>query len=544
MYESFATVWERVADAIPDAIAVVQGARRVSWGDTEQRAARLAAALSAAGVRAGTHVALYLYNCPEYMECLFACSKLRAVPVNVNFRYVADELAFLVDNADAEVLVYHRSLGDRVAAARDRMPQLRVLIEIDDGDEGADVEPVVDRQRYDDLLEGHQPLHRVERSGDDLLLWYTGGTTGMPKGVLWHQGTLMDFGLIGAYALQNQPVAPSLPALIDDVQAFRARGSSPIVLLTTPLVHATAVHQANTAFLVGGTIVLLERGPVDGDEVCATIARERVTVLQTVGDITMRRIVNALEAADARGEPYDLSSVRRVHNSGAMISAPLKDALLARGTMHIYDALGSSEATGFALALASNPGESATARFKLGPTARVLADGDRDVVPGSGERGVLAVRESIATGYYKDPERTASTFRTIGGVPYAIPGDWALLDADGTLTLLGRGSGCINTGGEKVWPEEVEEALKEHPHVADAAVVGLPDDEWGEIVGAVIARVDDAPELTPDSLPTTLSTTGCPIASRDTSARAATWWSTRCDAPAWASSTTSGRAPR
>ncbi|HEX9467101.1 MAG TPA: AMP-binding protein, partial [Acidimicrobiia bacterium] len=360
-----------------------------------------------------------------------------------------------------------------------------------------------DGERYEELIDAHAPLPRVDRSGDDLLLWYTGGTTGTPKGVLWHQGTLTNLGLIGAYALQDQPVPASIAELIDDVRTFRAQSSSPVVLVTTPLVHAAAVHQANTAFLTGGTIVLLERGPVDGDDVCTTIFRERVTMLQTVGSLVMRRIVDALTAAERRDNPYDLSSVRQVRNSGAMISAPLKDALLTRGTMHIYDALGASEATGFALSVASKPGDSETAHFALGPSARVLAEGDRDVVPGSGERGVLAVRNSIAIGYYKDPERTATTFRTIGGVPHAIPGDWALHHADGSLTLLGRGSGCINTGGEKVWPEEVEEALKEHPHVADAAVVGVPDGKWGEIIGAVIARAADAPELTPGSLDTT-----------------------------------------
>ncbi len=264
-------------------------------------------------------------------------------------------------------------------------------------------------------------------------------------------------------------------------------------LLTTPLVHATAVHQANTAFVVGGTIVLLERGHIEGDTICATIERERPSVLEIVGDVLMRRVARALEGADARGEPYDLSSLKRIHNSGAMVSAPLKDALLSRGTMHVYDSLGSSEAVGFGVALTTGPGQSETARFKLGPNARLLTDGDRDVVPGSGEVGVLAVRTSCAIGYYKDPERTAATFRAIDGVLHALPGDHATLDADGTLTLLGRGSNCINSGGEKIWPEEVEEVLKEHPAVTDAVVMGVPDDEWGEIVAAVVATTGDAP---------------------------------------------------
>jgi acyl-CoA synthetase (AMP-forming)/AMP-acid ligase II len=276
-----------------------------------------------------------------------------------------------------------------------------------------------------------------------------------------------------------------------------------VALLTTPLVHATAVHQANTWLAQGGTIVLLPRGRVDGDEICATIAHERVTSLSIVGEAVLRRIVDALASAEARGEPYDLSSLQRVHNSGAMVSAGLKDALLSRGTMTFYDALGSSEAVGFGFALSRGAGEHGTARFTLGPRARVLADDDRDVVPGSSEPGVLAVSQSASLGYYNDAERTARTYRVIDGTRYAIPGDWAILHEDHTITLLGRGSGCINTGGEKVWPEEVEEALKEHAHVVDAVVVGIPDDEWGETVGAVVAtRRDDGKALTADELST------------------------------------------
>jgi acyl-CoA synthetase (AMP-forming)/AMP-acid ligase II len=245
--------------------------------------------------------------------------------------------------------------------------------------------------------------------------------------------------------------------------------------------------------------VLLERGRIDGDAVCRTIERERPNVLQVVGDTIVRRIVRALEAAEARGESYDLSSIRRIHNSGAMVSAEMKDAMLARGQMQIYDSLGSSEAVGFGIAVTSEPGEAETARFRLGPNARLVDADDRDIAAGSGIAGVLAVRNSTSEGYYNDPERNAITFREIDGERYVIPGDWALLEADGTLTLLGRGSNCINTGGEKVWPEEVEEALKEHPAVADAAVLGIPDEEWGEIVGAVVSLAHGVTNATPDS---------------------------------------------
>jgi fatty-acyl-CoA synthase len=497
IYESFATVWERAADATPEAPAVVQGARRVRRGDIEQRAARLAAGLAAAGAREGTHIALYQFNAPEYMECLFACSKLRAVPVNVNFRYLEDELAYLIDNADAEILVYHRQLAPHVAATRARLTGVHTFVEIDDGTDVARLEEALD---YGAVIAAHAPAPRIERSGDDRLLWYTGGTTGMPKGVIWKQGVLMSHGLVAAYAIQpdQPPIASSIDAMMDDVARWRARGTSISPLVTTPLVHATAVHQANTAFCVGGTIVLLERGRIDGDAVCRTIERERPNVLQVVGDTIVRRIVRALEAAEARGEPYDVSSIRRIHNSGAMVSAEMKDAMLSRGQMHVYDSLGSSEAVGFGIAVTSAPGEAETAHFRLGPNARLIGADDHDVAAGSGVAGVLAVRSSTSEGYYNDPARNAVTFRVIDGKRYVIPGDWALLEADGTLTLLGRGSNCINTGGEKVWPEEVEESLKEHPAVADAAVLGVPDDEWGEIVGAVVSLAPGQEATTDD----------------------------------------------
>ena len=314
--------------------------------------------------------------------------------------------------------------------------------------------------------------------------------------MLWHQGTLLGYGLIAAYALQDETPTDSLDELVDDVVRWRERGTPLVSLLTTPLVHATAVHQANTAFAVGGTIVLLERGRTDGDTICATIARERPSVLEIVGDVLMRRIARALDDADERGEPYDLSSLQRIHNSGAMVSAPLKDALLSRGTMHVYDSLGSSEAVGFGVALTTDGRRRARRRGSVSVRTRALlvaADRDEQVEPGSGVVGVLAVHTSCATGYYKDPARTAATFRMIDGRLHAIPGDQATLDVDGTLTLLGRGSNCINSGGEKIWPEEVEEVLKEHPAVADAVVLGVPDDEWGEVVAAVVATTGDDP---------------------------------------------------
>lgn len=493
MFESFATAWEDVADAVPDAPATVQGTRRTTWRELDDRAARLATALAGLGVGPGTHVALFLFNCPEYAEIVFALLKLRAVPANVNFRYGPGELAALVDNADAEVLVYHGELADRVAAVRHELTRLRHVIQLDDG---TSRDAPADALDYDDLLTRHDPAPRLARAGDDHLLWYTGGTTGLPKGVIWEHATLLGYALAYGCSLFDREVPTTLAELGTTARSLHDDDTQLVCLLTTPLVHATAAYQMHVTLSLGGSMVVLPRGRVDGDDMCAAIERERVVVLSVVGDLVLRRMLDALERAERRGVPYDLSSLRRIHSSGAMVQSDTKDALLRRAAITFYDSLGSSEGVGFGLALTSAPGEAPTARFRLGTNARVLDDDDRDVVPGSGEAGVLAVAVSTGIGYYNDPERTAITFRDIDGRRHAVPGDWAIPHADGTITLLGRGSGCINTGGEKVWPEEVEEALKEHPEVIDALVIGIPDDEWGESVAAVVAP---APGTTPDA---------------------------------------------
>jgi 3-oxocholest-4-en-26-oate---CoA ligase len=485
VFDSYATVWEAIADVIPEAPVAIQGERRDTWGELEDRAARLAGALAANGVGPGTHVALYLFNCPEYAEVVFACLKLRAVPANVNFRYRASELVALLDNADAEVVVYHEALADRVAAALPQLPKLRLLIGIDDDShEIASVPGALDYRR---VVATHEPAPRIPRDGHDHLLWYTGGTTGLPKGVIWEQGTLLGYGLTYSSALLDQPTPTTAQEVAATARGLVVDERQLITLLTTPQVHATAAYQLHATLSYGGALALLPRGRVDGDEICRVIERERVTVLSVVGDTVLRRTVDALVRAEAHGTPYDISSLRRVHGSGAFSQAASKDELHARTTMTFYDSLGASEAVGFGLSLTSAAGEAATARFRLGANARVLDEHDRDVKPDSGDAGVLAVAVSSGIGYYNDPERTAATFRDVDGIRYAILGDWAIPHADGTITLLGRGSGCINTGGEKVWAEEVEEALKAHPAVVDAVVVGVPDAEWGEMVAAVVA---------------------------------------------------------
>ena len=494
MHESYATIWEAVADAIPGAPAAVQGDHRVTWRHFDDRASRLAAALTAAGVDRGTHVALYMFNCPEYAESVFACLKLRAVPANVNFRYGPAELEQLLANADAEVLVYHRALSDRVASVLPLLPKLHTLVEIDDGEDIARVDGALG---YEHVIATYEPAPRVARSGDDHLLWYTGGTTGLPKGVIWQQGTLLTYGLAYGCALLGHAVPQTVDEVAQAARDFVARRTPLVTLLTTPMVHATrgipaARHpRARRHHRPPPPRSGRRRRDLRSDR--ARAGRGALRGRRRRAAPHGRRVGGRRRPT---GAPYDISSLLRVHSSGAMVQPPTKDALHTRGSMSFYDSLGASEGVGFGLALTTERGESASGRFELGVNARVLDGDGKDVVPGSGEPGVLAVAVSTGVGYYNDPARSAATFRTIDGTRYAVPGDWALLHDDGTITLLGRGSGCINTGGEKVWPEEVEESLKGHPAVVDALVVGMPDHDWGEVVAAVVGhrpRCQDRP---------------------------------------------------
>jgi acyl-CoA synthetase (AMP-forming)/AMP-acid ligase II len=479
---NLADVLEAVADAVPERRALVQGTRQVSWRELDDRAARLAAGLRDLGLTPGSKVALYLYNSNEYLEASFAAFKLRGVHVNVNYRYLEDELAYLADNADAEVVIFHGLLGDHVAAVRDRCPTLRAMIQVDDGSGLVD-----GAVGYEELIAGSEPMERIPRSGEDLWFLYTGGTTGMPKGVMWRHEDL--FGALGAavYPVLGEEVPTDVAGVGEVAARLAARGRAPVHLPASPLMHGTGGMTSLQTLFSGGTIVTLEGRHFDADELWRTVERERVTQTAIVGDAFCKPMVRALDDAAARGAHYDLSSLLAVISSGVMWSAPVKEALMAHHPVVCLDSLGSSEGVGFANN-ATVPGQAAqTARFVIGPNTKVLTEGGEEVEPGSGALGMLAVGGHIPVGYYKDPEKTAATFREVGGVRYSIPGDFATVEADGSITLLGRGSACINSGGEKIYPEEVEEAVKSIPGVHDCLVVGVPDDRFGEAVAAVVA---------------------------------------------------------
>jgi acyl-CoA synthetase (AMP-forming)/AMP-acid ligase II len=479
---NLATVFESVCDALGDRTAIVQGDRRHTWRSFDDRAARFAAALGARGVEPGSKVALYLYNSNEFLEAMYGSLKARAVHVNVNYRYLEDELAYLLENADAEVLAFHGALAQHVDAVRDRLPALRVLVQVDDGSpalEGA--------VPYEEFLAAHDPARRIDRSGDDLWFLYTGGTTGMPKGVMWRNE---DF--YGSLGENTYPLfGEELPAVSGDAGAAASRivetGVAPTHLPASPLMHGTGVMTTIQALFLGGTIVTLEGRHFDADELWRTVAREGVSQLAIVGDAFAKPMVRALEAAEDAGAPYDLHSLRLIISSGVIWSAEVKAQLQARQPMILLDSLGSSEGIGFASSITAPGDEARTARFRVGPRTKVLTDDGREVIPGSGDQGMLALGGHLPAGYYKDADKTAATFRYFDGVRYSVPGDWATVEDDGTITLLGRGSACINSGGEKIYPEEVEEAIKRDPAVADCLAVGVPDDRWGEAVTAIVA---------------------------------------------------------
>lgn len=492
---NLATAWEAVADAIPERLALWNSSAQRTWREFDERAARLAAALGAHGIGHDAKVGLALYNGNEYLEAEFAAFKARAVPCNVNYRYLADEIRYVLDNADAEAVLYDHTLRDRIDEARRSLPRLRLLVEV--GSDPADVPDWA--SAYEALVAAHEPAPRIERSGGDLWFLYTGGTTGQPKAVMWEHR-----GLLGTMGATFKPLGHSVPLTAEQAAAIArdvaAKDIEVRQLAASPLMHGTAGVSSKATLTHGGVVATLTSRSFDPDEVWRCVEDAQITLLTIVGDVFSRPLLDALDRAEAAGRPYDLSSLRTIVSSGIMWSEQAKQAMLERHDVTLVDVLGSSEGTGIARQVASRRRKAAaTARFELGEHSRVFTDDGREVEPGSSEVGRIALGFPVPLGYYKDPEKSERSFPTIGGRRWSIPGDHATVEADGTITLLGRGSACINTGGEKVYPEEVEEALKSHPAVHDANVVGLPDERWGQAVVAVVA-LEPGAEATADQL--------------------------------------------
>lgn len=464
----------RIVD--PEQPALIHGQRSISWRDFDRRTNNLARALIARGAKPDSKIAFYTRNHPAYMEGLVASFKARQVHVNVNYRYVADEVRYILENADAATVIFGREFSPVVAQIKEQLPLARRWLVVEDG--SSEAVPGF-AESYEALAEqgDGKPLE-IERSPDDLFFIYTGGTTGMPKGVMWRHDPLRR-------ALLNPALVERVPQNLDEhLEIVKAAGRGTISMPACPLMHGTGLLTAISALAAGGTVVTLENPHFDAVEMWTAVDRHRVQQIVIVGDAFAKPMLRALDEAPGK---YDVGCVASIVSSGVMWSSEVKRGLLKHmPQVVLLDSFGSSEGVGFGLSIMTAAGVIETAKFQIGDNVKVFSPEGREVAPGSGEVGLIARGDPLPEGYYKDAAKTASVFKTIAGVRYSIPGDFCTVEADGTITLIGRGSGCINTAGEKVFPEEVEEVLKRHPDIEDALVVGVPDERWGQSVTGVV----------------------------------------------------------
>jgi acyl-CoA synthetase (AMP-forming)/AMP-acid ligase II len=468
---NYADIWEAVADRFPDETAQITDDRTITWGDFSARADGVALALVEAGLGRQGKVAQYLYNCPEFLESMFGCFKAGLAPVNTNYRYTDDELEYLWDNADAEAVVFHAEFAETCDRLRVRLPNVRAWICV-----GGPALCPPWAAPYEEVARGaHARVTAPHgRSGDDLYLIYTGGTTGSPKGVMWRQDDLFQ----KLEAMNGRVVSTDADAV---GYVGRLAHAGPRVLPAAPLMHGTAAWFALQNLCQAGSTFTLPNGGFDPAVLLRSISEYRIKGMAIVGDAFAKPILAELEANPDR---YDLSSLRVIISSGVMLSSDSKQRLHSHvPKLILVDSLGASESGGIGK---STTTDADTATFEVSSYVRVIDDSGNDLSGEVGGVGRLAVGGHLPLGYYKDPEKSATTFVELGGRRHVITGDLAEIQADGSIRLLGRGSNCINTGGEKVYPEEVEEALKLHPDVRDAAVIGLADERFGEAVTAII----------------------------------------------------------
>lgn len=476
---NYGDILDAVAETIsPDAPAFVHAERTIFWGEASRRMNNLARAFASRGSRPGDKIAFYLRNGIEYSEATGACFRGRFTHVNVNYRYKPDEVRYILDNSDAQTLIYASEFRDTVERIRDAPPNIQTYIEV-----GEEIAPFA--ENYETLAEtGEGEKLDIKRSPEDLLFIYTGGTTGMPKGVMWQHGELCS--IWHARMERTLNYRPDTIANFARVAATLAPKSLP----ACPLMHGTGFITAITAMASAGCVVTVDNRSLDPHAIWQAVEKNRVQGIAIVGDPFAKPLLRALDEEPGR---YDLSSMLTMTSSGAMWSIEVKRGLLKHiPQLTMTDSFASTEAMGMGSSVMTKDGEAQTGAFALLENAIVIDEQDRTVSPGSGKAGLVALGGPLPLGYYKDPEKTARTFRTIGNRRYSIPGDWARVEADGSIALLGRGSNCINTAGEKVYPEEVEEALKTHPAVEDALVLGVPDDVWGQAVTGVVRMAPGA----------------------------------------------------
>jgi acyl-CoA synthetase (AMP-forming)/AMP-acid ligase II len=480
---NFADLFELAVDKVPNRTAVVDVHRRITYAELEERTNRLAHTFTHDGIGAGDHCGILATNCIEWVEAMMALYKIRAVPVNVNFRYVEDELRYLFDNSDMTALVYQREYGPLVAKARDGQPKLTHFYRIEWGSSDAD-DSVLDPTEFEAAIAAGSPARDFgERSDDDIYLLYTGGTTGMPKGVMWRQEDVY-FALGGGIDAFTSERVTTPTAASDKINTDAPQGI--VMMPVPPLMHGAGQFGTYRGLFEGNTVVLIDK--FEAEAVWHLVERERINVLSVTGDAMARPLADTLERLQ---DKLDTSSVLSFGSTAAIFSQTVKEQLQRLLPDHVVmtDSIGSSETGMNGIRMVQKgdaPKEGITTVLASADTL-VLDEDLEPVAPGSGKVGRLARGGNIPLGYYNDPEKTAATFVTDkNGKRWSIPGDFAVLEADGRITLLGRGSVSINSGGEKIFPEEVEGALKSHPDVFDVLVVGVPDERWGESVTALL----------------------------------------------------------
>ena len=483
----FANAWETIARVQPQKTAMICGDNEKTWGEYDNRAARLADVLAAHGLGHDSKVGIYAHNSNEYIEAQYATFKIGGCPINVNYRYKADELIYLLDNSDAEAVFFQGCYTARIWEIRSKLPKVKVFVQIDDGTESL----LADALDYERSIREASARPEETYSPDDVYMLYTGGTTGMPKGVMYSHDQFTRAMLAGL-AQAGLETPKNYDELEVVVRTLNEANLSPISLPACPLMHGTGMWLGTMMpMLMGGTVVTISKLGLDPHLIWGEVERNRITSIVIVGDAFARPMVEALDDAKTSGRAYDISSVTQIVSSGVMWSRENKQALLDHHDMTLLDTMGSTEG-GMASSVATRDAPAETAKFTLSPGVKVFDDNDQEVQPGSGVTGKLATSGLVPLGYYKDPEKSAATFRTIDEIRYSFPGDFATVEADGTITLLGRGSNCINTGGEKVYPEEVEEAVKKHPDVSDCLVVGVSDPRFGQRIVALASKRENS----------------------------------------------------
>ncbi|MBD2858403.1 acyl-CoA synthetase [Spongiibacter sp. KMU-158] len=481
---NLADLFEAVADKVADREALVCGSDRATYAELDKGATQMAHYLASIGVQAGDHIGLYMYNCNEYLEAMLACFKVRAVPININYRYVNDELHYVFDNADLVACIHHREFIPHIAKVRGQVDKLKYLISVDDGsDIDLDTIGAVDYQRAKQGQSEQRDF--AARSDQDYFVLYTGGTTGMPKGVMWPHKSVFFAAMGGGGHFSPNGPCVNPEDITDRVMEFPLCG-----IALAPLMHGASWWYACIQLLAGNKLVLNPHRSLNGEEVWNIIAEEKVNAVQIVGDAMAIPLLDALDANPGR---WDLSAVFNIGSGGAIFSDAKQDAFKKHfPNVFITNAFGSSEGGQMGMDNGSRKGVTGLGNVTRTEFMDVIIDEPEQARRHAekGETGIFARSGYIPLGYYNDPEKTAKTFVEVDGKTWLLTGDAAKLEEDDSITVFGRGSNCINSGGEKIFPEEVEDALKAHDGIFDALVVGVPDERWGSRVSAIIQARD------------------------------------------------------